>query len=220
MHNPIPVISIDGPTASGKGTVAAGVAAALDFHYLDSGSLYRVVALAALRSGTDPDNPQQLAELARAIRPAFVEGKIIQSGEDITAAIRTEEVSRTASKCAIHPAVRDALLDRQRAFRKAPGLVADGRDMGTVVFPDASLKVYLTASAEERAGRRHKQLIEKGIPASIDSLLRDLKERDARDSGRADAPLTVAPDALVIDTTGMTIGEAIEAVVAAYKAVP
>ena len=215
-----PVIAIDGPTASGKGTVAAGVAAALDFHYLDSGSLYRVVALAALRSGTDTDNPQQLAELARAIRPAFVEGKIIQSGEDITAAIRTEEVSRTASKCAIHPAVRDALLDRQRAFRKAPGLVADGRDMGTVVFPDASLKVYLTASAEERAGRRHKQLIEKGIPASIDSLLRDLKERDARDSGRADAPLTVAPDALVIDTTGMTIGEAIEAVVAAYKAVP
>ena len=215
-----PVIAIDGPTASGKGTVAAGVAAALDFHYLDSGSLYRVVALAALRTGTNPDNPQQLAELARAIRPAFVEGKIIQSGEDITAAIRSEEVSRTASRCAIHPAVREALLDRQRAFRKAPGLVADGRDMGTVVFPDASLKVYLTASAEERAERRYKQLIEKGIPASIDSLLRDLKERDARDSGRADAPLTVAPDALVIDTTGMTIGEAIEAVVAAYKAVP
>jgi cytidylate kinase len=209
---------IDGPTSAANATLAAGVAAALDFHYLDSGSLYRVVALAALRAKVSTGDAQRLAELARAIRPAFVEGKIIQSGEDITAAIRTEDVSRAASQCAVHPEVRQALLERQRGFRRPPGLVADGRDMGTIVFPDASLKVYLTASAGERAARRHKQLIEKGIPATIDSLLRDLKERDARDSGRADAPLAIADDALVLDTTGMSIGEAIDAVVAAYKA--
>ena len=212
------VIAIDGPTASGKGTVAAGVAAALDFHYLDSGALYRVVALAALRAGVPTGDADRLAELAGKINPKFVEGKIIQAGEDITGSIRTEDVSRAASQCAVHPAVRRALLERQRAFRRPPGLVADGRDMGTVVFPDANPKVYLTASVEERAARRHKQLIEKGIPATIDSLLQDLKERDARDSGRADAPLAVAPDALVIDTTGMSIGEAIDAVVAAYQA--
>ena len=213
-----PVIAIDGPTASGKGTVAAGVAAALDFHYLDSGALYRVVGLAALRAGVAVTDADAVAALAKRIAPAFVEGKIIQAGEDITMDIRSEAVSRAASQCAVFPGVRQALLERQRAFRRPPGLVADGRDMGTVVFPDASPKVYLTASVEERAARRHKQLIEKGIPATIDGLLRDLKERDARDSGRADAPLAVAPDALVIDTTGMSIGEAITAVVAAYKA--
>jgi len=212
-----PVIAIDGPTASGKGTVAAGVAATLGFHYLDSGALYRVVALAALRAGVQANDAGALAGLAARINPAFVEGKIIQDGEDITAAIRTEDVSRAASQCAVFPPVRAALLERQRAFRRAPGLVADGRDMGSVVFPDAVLKVYLTASAEERAARRHKQLIEKGIPANIDGLLRDLKERDARDSGRADAPLAVAADAMVLDTTGVGVGEAIEAVVAAYR---
>jgi cytidylate kinase len=212
-----PVIAIDGPTASGKGTVAAGVAAALGFHYLDSGALYRVVGLAALRGGVAPDAGPALAGLARRIAPAFVEGKIVQDGEDITSLIRTEEVSQTASRCAVFPAVRQALLERQQAFRRPPGLVADGRDMGTVVFPDARLKVYLTAGVDERARRRHKQLIEKGIPATIDSLLRDLKERDARDSGRADAPLAVAPDALVIDATGMPIIDAIGAVVAAYR---
>jgi len=215
-----PVIAIDGPTASGKGTVAAGVAAALDFHYLDSGALYRVVALAALRAGVSPTDAGALAGIAARIHPAFVEGKIIQDGEDITAAIRTEDVSRAASQCAVYPPVRTALLERQRAFRRAPGLVADGRDMASVVFPDAILKVYLTASAEERAARRHKQLIEKGIPANIDGLLRDLKERDARDSGRADAPLAVAADAMVLDTTKLGIGEAIEAVVAAYRNAP
>jgi len=213
-----PVIAIDGPTASGKGTVAAGVAAELGFHYLDSGSLYRVVALAALRTGTALDDPTALAALARDIRPGFVEGKIVAAGEDITAAIRTEEVSRAASQCAVFPQVRAALLERQRRFRNAPGLVADGRDMGTIVFPDAKLKVYLTASVEERASRRHKQLIEKGIPATIDGLLRDLRERDARDSGRAEAPLAVAPDARVIDTTGMRIADAITTVVKAFQA--
>lgn len=212
-----PVIAIDGPTASGKGTVAAGVAAALGFHYLDSGALYRVVGLAALRAGARLDDGAALAALAQRIAPAFVEGKIVQDGEDITLPIRAEDVGRAASQCAVHPAVRQALLERQRAFRQPPGLVADGRDMGSVVFPDALLKVYLTAGARERAQRRHKQLIEKGIPATIDGLLRDLKERDARDSGRADAPLAVAPGALVLDTTGMSIIDAIGAVIAAYR---
>ena len=215
-----PVIAIDGPTASGKGTVAAGVAAALGFHYLDSGALYRVVGFAALRGGVALNDGPALAGLARRIAPAFVEGKIVQGGEDITSLIRAEEVSQAASQCAVFPAVRQALLERQQALRRPPGLVADGRDMGTVVFPDARLKVYLTASVDERACRRHKQLIEKGIPATIESLLRDLKERDARDSGRADAPLAVAPDALVIDTTGMPIIDAIGAVVAAYRERP
>jgi len=211
------VIAIDGPTASGKGTVAAGVAAALGFHYLDSGALYRVVALAALRGGVRLEDGAALAALAQRIAPVFVEGKIVQDGEDITLPIRAEDVSRAASQCAVFPAVRQALLERQRAFRQPPGLVADGRDMGSVVFPDALLKVYLTAGVGERAQRRHKQLIEKGIPATIDGLLRDLKERDARDSGRADAPLAVAPGALVLDTTGMSIVDAIGAVVAAFR---
>ena len=218
---PIPVIAIDGPTASGKGTVAAAVAARLGFHYLDSGALYRIVGLAALRAGVDASDqtvaPVALAALARRIDPLFVEGKIIENGEDITLAIRTEDVSQAASRGAVYPAVRQALLERQRQFRKAPGLVADGRDMGTIVFPDAGLKVYLTASADERASRRHKQLIQKGIPATLDGLLRDLRERDARDSGRADAPLTVAADAMVIDTTGLSIVEATERVVAAWN---
>ena len=214
---PPAVIAIDGPTASGKGTVAAGVAAALDFHYLDSGSLYRVVALDALRNRSDLTDVPALAELARRIDPSFVEGKILQRGEDITLSIRTEAVSQAASQCAVFPAVRAALLERQRAFRRSPGLVADGRDMGTVVFPDARLKVYLTASVAQRADRRYKQLIEKGIPATIDGLLRDLKERDDRDSGRVDAPLAVAPDALVIDTSGMSVSGAISAVIAAYR---
>ena len=211
------VIAVDGPTASGKGTVAAGVAAALGFHYLDSGALYRVVGLAALRAGIALDNVPALASIADRITPAFVEGKIIQGGEDITSLIRAEEVGRAASQCAVYPPVRRALLERQRAFRQSPGLVADGRDMGSVVFPDACLKVYLTAGVDERARRRYKQLIEKGIPATIEGLLQDLKERDARDSGRADAPLAVAPDALVIDTTGMPVVEAISAVVKAYR---
>ncbi len=220
----IPVIAVDGPTASGKGTVAAAVAGRLGFHYLDSGALYRIVALAALRSGAPGDgsgtedlDADWLAGLARAIDPAFVEGKIIEAGEDITLAIRAEAVGRMASRCAVFPAVRHALLERQRAFRRPPGLVADGRDMGTVVFPEAPLKVYLTASAGERAERRYKQLIAKGIPATLDGLLRDLRERDARDSGRADAPLIVAADALVIDTTGMSIVEATDRIVQAWK---
>ena len=212
-----PVIAIDGPTASGKGTVAAGVASALGFHYLDSGALYRIVGLAALRAVVSLHDGPALAGLARRISPIFVEGKIVQFGEDITPSIRTEEVSRAASQCAVFPAVRQALLERQQQFRQPPGLVADGRDMGTVVFVDAQLKVYLTAKVDERALRRYKQLIEKGIPATIDGLLRDLKERDARDSERADAPLAVATDALVIDTTEMPGSEAVRIIVAAFR---
>ena len=213
-----PVIAIDGPTASGKGTVAAALAGRLGFHYLDSGALYRVVALSVLRAdqGAAASDGEAMAALAGRIAPVFVEGKILLDGEDITLQIRTEAVSQAASRSAVFPAVRRALLERQRAFRQPPGLVADGRDMGTVVFPDASLKVYLTAGADERAKRRHKQLIEKGIPATLDGLLRDLRERDARDSGRADAPLAVAPDAMVIDTTGMTVIDATDAVAAAW----
>ena len=217
MTHPIPVIAIDGPTASGKGTVAAAVAARLGFHYLDSGALYRIVALAALRNDVAALDPATLARLAGAIDPAFVEGKILENGDDITLAIRTEAVSQTASRCAVFPEVRQALLERQRAFRRPPGLVADGRDMGTVVFPDAPLKVYLTASAEERAQRRYKQLIAKGIPATLKGLLRDLHERDARDSGRADAPLVVASDALLIDTTGLSIVAATDRIVEAWE---
>jgi cytidylate kinase len=212
-----PVIAIDGPTASGKGTIAAGVAEALGLHYLDSGALYRIVGLGALRAGIAGSDGRQLGAIAARIHPTFSGGRIIDDGEDITLAIRTEDVSRAASLCAAVPEVRAALLDRQRAFRRSPGLVADGRDMGTVVFPDATLKVYLTASAGERAKRRHKQLIEKGIPANLDSLLADLAERDARDSGRADAPLAVAAGAMVVDTTNLSIGDTIDTIVAAYQ---
>jgi cytidylate kinase len=214
-----PVIAVDGPAASGKGTVAAGVASALGFHLLDSGSLYRLVALDALRKGVAVDNEAALAQLARALDVAFADGRIRLAGDDVTDAIRGEDVSAAASRIAVHPAVRAALLDRQRAFREPPGLVADGRDMGTVVFPDAVVKVYVTASAEERASRRHKQLKEKGISATIESLLRDIRERDERDRARAAAPLTLAADAVPLDTTNMTIDDAIGFVLDRYRAV-
>ncbi len=213
-----PVIAVDGPAASGKGTVAAGVASALGFHLLDSGSLYRLVALAALRKRAPTSDAAALAAIARALDVAFAGGRVALDGADVTDAIRGEEVSAAASQVAVHPAVRAALLERQRAFRRLPGLVADGRDMGTVVFPDAGVKVYITASAEERARRRYKQLIEKGISVTIDSLLRDIRERDARDAGRAAAPLAVAADAAILDTTNMTIDAAIGFVLDRYQA--
>jgi len=212
------VIAVDGPAASGKGTIAAAVAKALGFHYLDSGSLYRLVALKALRTGTALDDEPGLAALAGALDVRFDDGKLVLDGEDATAAIREEAVSAGASRVAVHGAVRGALIDRQRGFRRAPGLVADGRDMGTVVFPDATLKVFLTATAEERARRRHKQLIAKGISITMDSLLRDIRERDARDAGRAAAPLRPADDAVLLDTTHLTIDEAIARVLALYQA--
>jgi len=210
--DPIPVVAIDGPSASGKGTVAALVAATLGFHLLDSGALYRLVALAALRRGVSPDAEAAVAGIARGLDAEFAGGRILLDGEDAALAIRAEEVSAAASRVAALPAVRKALLARQREFRQAPGLVADGRDMGSVVFPDAALKVFLTASAEVRAERRYKQLIEKGIAANMHGLLRDLLERDARDAERSVAPLRQTADAVTLDTTGMSIEFAVQAV--------
>ena len=219
MTDGLPVIiAVDGPAASGKGTIAAAVAQALGFHYLDSGALYRLVALKALRTGTGFDDGPALAALARALDVRFDGGSVLLDGADATAAIRAEAVSAGASQVAVHPAVRQALLDRQRAFRRPPGLVADGRDMGTVVFPDARVKAFVTASAGERARRRHKQLIAKGISITMDSLLRDIRERDARDASRAASPLEPAADAVLLDTTNLTIDEAVARVLALYRA--
>jgi len=212
------VIAIDGPAASGKGTIAEAVARALGFHYLDSGSLYRLVALKALRTSTAFDDGPGLARLARMLDVRFGDGALLLDGVDAAAAIREEGVSAGASQVAVHGAVREALSDRQRAFRRPPGLVADGRDMGTVVFPDARLKVFVTATAEERARRRHKQLIAKGISITMDGLLRDIRERDARDAGRAVAPLAPASDAVLLDTTSLTIDEAVGRVLELYRA--
>ena len=212
------VIAIDGPAASGKGTVAQGVARALGFHYLESGVLYRLVALQALREGVALGDEPALARVARDLAPVFAEGRVEVDGVDVGAAIRTEPVSAAASRVAVFPGVRQALLGRQRAFRRPPGLVADGRDMGTVVFPDAPLKVYVTASAEERARRRYKQLIEKGNPVTLESLLRDIRERDARDGSRAAAPLRPAGDAIILDTTDMSIDASIAFVLERYRA--
>jgi cytidylate kinase len=211
------VIAIDGPAASGKGTIAAGVARELGFRYLDSGSLYRLVALKALRSGIPLDDEPTLAHATASLNVDFGEGGVSLDGEDATEGIRSEAVSAAASRVAVHPAVRRALLSMQQAFRQPPGLVAEGRDMGTVVFPDAAVKVFVTASAEERAKRRHKQLIAKGISVTMDGLLRDIRERDARDAGRAAAPLRPADDAVILDTTDLTIDAAIGAVLDLYR---
>ncbi|MCG6875325.1 MAG: (d)CMP kinase [Betaproteobacteria bacterium] len=213
----IPVIAIDGPSASGKGTVAKQVARALGWRYLDSGALYRLVALAAIESSVGWEDAARLAEIAGRLDVRFEGEEIWLAGRRATDAIRTEACSIGASRCAAVPAVRNALLDRQRRFREAPGLVAEGRDMGSVVFPDAALKVFLTASAEARAERRHKQLIDKGIPANIQTLLRDLQERDARDAERPVAPLKQLPDARLLDTTRLTVDEAVAQVLGWYR---
>ena len=215
-----PVIAIDGPSASGKGTVAQGVAAALGFHYLNSGALYRVVALAAADAGTDPADETALAALARDLDIRFEGSAILLAGRDITDAVGSESAGTAASRVAAQARVREALLDRQRAFRCAPGLVADGRDMGSVVFPDAALKIYLTASPEERAARRHKQLMDKGMRATMAALLRDIQARDKRDSERAVAPLQKCADATLVDTTGMSVAAAVAQVLALYKQAP
>jgi len=212
-----PVIAIDGPSASGKGTVAQGVADALGFHYLNSGALYRTVAVAAIRAGLDLENESRLADIALNLKAKFSGDLVELEGKDVTESIRTEEVSATASRIAAYPSVRGALLKRQRGLRRSPGLVADGRDMGTVVFPDAVLKIYLTATPEERASRRYKQLMVKGLGATMAALLQDIRARDARDSDRAAAPLQQGADAILIDTTRMTAAEAIAQVLALYK---
>ena len=218
MRASIPVVAVDGPAASGKGTVAAGVAQALRFHLLDSGSLYRLVALKALHAGIPLDDGPRLAQAAAGMTTAFAEKRIELDGADVTAAIRSPAISAAASQVAVFPEVRRALLARQRAFRRPPGLVADGRDMGTVVFPDALLKVYVTASAEERARRRYKQLIEKGNPVTLAGLLREIRERDARDSARAAAPLRTAADAIVLDTTDISIDASVAFVLERFRA--
>lgn len=203
-----PVIAIDGPSASGKGTVARLLAGKLGFHHLDSGALYRLVALAVARGGIATGDEAAAAAVAASLPVRFVGDEVLLGGERVTDAIRTEQVSTVASFVAALPAVRAALLGRQRAFRQAPGLVAEGRDMGSVVFPDAGLKVFLTASPEARAERRYKQLNEKGIAATLAALLQDLRERDARDATRSAAPLKQSPGARSLDTTSMSAEQA------------
>ena len=207
-----PIVTIDGPSGSGKGTISRALAARLRWHLLDSGALYRLVALAATRRG-NPEDPAELARLARAMdvsfRSAAVAEQVLLDGEDVTEALRTEGVGAAASRVASVPAVREALLQRQRDFVRPPGLVADGRDMGTVVFPAADLKVFLTAAADERAMRRHKQLKGKGIDVSLPDLSWDIAQRDARDASRSIAPLRPAPDARTIDSTDLTPEEVI-----------
>jgi 3-phosphoshikimate 1-carboxyvinyltransferase len=212
------VVTIDGPAASGKGTVAAGVARALNFHYLDSGSLYRLTALTAMRTGVPLDDGPGLARIAQDLDIRFADGVTYLGGEDVTQQIRTEDVSAGASRVAVQAALRSALFDRQRAFARPPGLVADGRDMGTVVFPDAKLKVFLTASAQVRARRRHKQLIANGISDTMENLLRDIQARDKRDAERATAPLLAAGDAVKLDTTDLAIDTVVNHVLELYRA--
>jgi cytidylate kinase len=212
----IPVIAIDGPTASGKGTVAHKVADRLGFHLLDSGALYRLTALSAMRRGTDLSDEHALAKVAEHLPVTFAGGDILLANEKVGQAIRAEEVGNLASKIAALPSVRQALFGLQLGFRKAPGLVADGRDMGTVIFPGAKLKVFLTASVAARAERRYKQLIDKGFSASMDDLLADLQARDDRDTNRAVAPLVPAEGAHLLDTSNMTADEAVEEVMKWY----
>jgi cytidylate kinase len=212
----IPVITIDGPTASGKGTVAHKVADRLKFHYLDSGALYRLTALTAIRRGTALNDEHALAKLAEHLPAHFAGGEILLANENVTQAIRAEEVGNMASKIAALPSVRQALFSLQLGFRKPPGLVADGRDMGSVIFPHAQLKVFLTASVEARAQRRYKQLIDKGFSANMEDLPSDLQARDDRDTHRAIAPLVAAEGAHILDTSNMTADEATEEVLKWY----
>ncbi len=218
MNIPPPVVTLDGPGGSGKGTIARHVATALGWHCLDSGALYRALALAAAERGIDAQDDPALRQLARDFELRFdpdpsIE-RIFLDGREVSGRLREETVGECASRLAARPVVREALLARQHAFRRDPGLVADGRDMGTVVFPDAVIKIFLTASPEERAARRHKQLMDKGIDASLAALAADIAQRDRRDASRPVSPLRPAADAVVLDTTGLAIPEVVARVLA------
>jgi cytidylate kinase len=218
-----PIVTIDGPSGSGKGTISRAVAVRVGWHLLDSGALYRLVALAGLKRGAKSDDIASHAQIAGSMDVRFDVAEdggelVTLAGEEVTPQIRSEEAGQGASRVAAWPPVRSALLDRQRAFAKAPGLVADGRDMGTVVFPEADLKIFLTASPDERALRRYKQLKDKGSDVSLPALSREITERDLRDSTRAVAPLKPAPDAEVIDSTSLTIEQVIDRVIALGRA--
>lgn len=219
MTNLVPVIAIDGPSASGKGTIAERVAQKLGFRYLDSGAIYRVTALAAERADISMDDEVRLAEVAASLDLQFTEGKVLLNGSDVKENLRAETTGNNASKIASFPLLRTALLERQRAFRQMPGLVADGRDMGSVIFPDATIKIFLTASVEARANRRYKQLKQKGIYANLDAILEDLRLRDARDSTRSAAPLKICDDAIVLDTTELSIDTVVSFVIDKYKSI-
>ncbi|MDN5842973.1 MAG: (d)CMP kinase [Alcaligenaceae bacterium] len=214
----IPVITIDGPTASGKGTIAQRVAAALGWHVLDSGALYRLTALAVIRGEVDPADQAAAANLARSLDVVFDGGRIFLRSDDVTERIRDEAVGNLASRVAAYAPVREALLARQRAFRRAPGLVGDGRDMGTVIFPDAPLKIFLDADVAKRAERRHKQLKEKGFSAKLSDLLEDLRARDLRDRSRAHAPLVAAADAVIVDSSHTGIDDTVKIVLDHWSA--
>lgn len=216
----LPVIAIDGPSASGKGTVAQAVAQALGFHYLDSGALYRIVGLAVVRAAGNLENKFEVLSILLKSNIKFHQEKVLLDGSDVTEAIRHEQISDAASKVGAHAQVRHALIQRQRDFRQAPGLVADGRDMGSVIFPDAVLKIFLTASPPARAERRYKQLIGKGFDANMTALLQDILLRDQRDSDRAAAPLQKCAGAIEVDTTHLSVAQSIARVLEIYKALP
>jgi cytidylate kinase len=217
MSAAIPIITIDGPTASGKGTVAQRVASALGWGVLDSGALYRLTALAVQQQAIDPENEAAVAEAGATLDVQFRSNQILLGGQDVSEVIRQEHVGNLASRLAPNPKLRAALLSRQRAFRLAPGLVADGRDMGTIVFPDAQVKIFLIADVQARAQRRAKQLIEKGISANLQDLLADMRARDARDTQRSVAPLIAAKDAHVVDSSTLTIDQTVQSILGLWS---